>query len=72
MQTCDDCGLTFVPGERHERLRDAARLMCAIYPLIWDRTDGAAVVMPDCVPTLEAAFAALSNAIKTEDELESE
>lgn len=46
-----------------DALREAAKAVNALYPLHWDRVDGAAVVMPDRVPQFEEAFARLHAAI---------
>ena len=54
--------------DRMAALRDAAIRVNKLYPLHWDRVDGAAVVMPDSVPEFEKAFHELDAAIAAANE----
>lgn len=53
----------------HDAIARIAELIAAanrvnkLYPLHWDRTDGAAIIMPDRVPEFEAAFESLNAAL---------
>ncbi|HEX6215276.1 MAG TPA: hypothetical protein VFZ38_10680 [Vicinamibacterales bacterium] len=54
--------ITALQAER-DALRAAAMAVDALYPLHWDRVDGAAVVMPERIPQFEQAFADLGAAL---------
>lgn len=49
--------------EQRDRLLKAAKAVNALYPLHWDRVDGAAIVMAERVPQFEEAFSDLHDAI---------
>lgn len=51
-----------------EQLRDAAVRVNNLYPLHWDRVDGAAVVMPERVAEFEEAFGQLNAALAASSE----